>query len=90
MSEFQTTMAVGNLQQSDSKDSGNRTVKYLRPIRADTSLQRGLLRRQGYVGEFTVEPRSFSEILDAGLLFQLLHQLFPLFREADVLATQCS
>ncbi|MFL6426782.1 MAG: hypothetical protein ACJ71S_00950 [Acidobacteriaceae bacterium] len=28
MSEFQTTMAVGNLQQSDSKNFGNRTVKY--------------------------------------------------------------
>jgi hypothetical protein len=26
MSEFQTTMALGNLQQSDSKDLGNRTV----------------------------------------------------------------
>jgi hypothetical protein len=29
MSEFQTTMALGNLQQSDSKDYGNRTVKYV-------------------------------------------------------------
>jgi hypothetical protein len=29
MSEFQTTMALGNLQQSDSKNSGNRTVKYV-------------------------------------------------------------
>jgi hypothetical protein len=28
MSEFQTTMALGNLQQSDSKNSGNRTVTY--------------------------------------------------------------
>ena len=28
MSEKQTTMALGNLQQSDSKDFGNRTVKY--------------------------------------------------------------
>jgi hypothetical protein len=28
MSEFQTTMALGNLQQSDSKNYGNRTVKY--------------------------------------------------------------
>lgn len=28
MSEFQTTMAVGNIQQSDSKNFGNRTVKY--------------------------------------------------------------
>jgi hypothetical protein len=28
MSELQTTMALGNLQQSDSKDVGNRTVKY--------------------------------------------------------------
>jgi hypothetical protein len=28
MSEKQTTMALGNLQQSDSKDPGNRTVKY--------------------------------------------------------------
>ena len=28
MSEFQTTMALGNLQQSDSKNFGNRTVKY--------------------------------------------------------------
>jgi hypothetical protein len=28
MSELQTTMALGNLQQSDSKDLGNRTVKY--------------------------------------------------------------
>jgi hypothetical protein len=29
MSEFQTTMALGNLQQSDSKDVGNRTVKFV-------------------------------------------------------------
>jgi hypothetical protein len=29
MSEFQTTMALGNLQQSDSKNFGNRTVKYV-------------------------------------------------------------
>jgi hypothetical protein len=29
MSEFQTTMALGNLQQSDSKNYGNRTVKYV-------------------------------------------------------------
>jgi hypothetical protein len=29
MSEFQTTMALGNLQQSDSKDYGNRMVKYI-------------------------------------------------------------
>ncbi|HEY3988825.1 MAG TPA: hypothetical protein VGM02_05965 [Acidobacteriaceae bacterium] len=28
MSEFQATMALGNIQQSDSKDYGNRTVKY--------------------------------------------------------------
>jgi hypothetical protein len=28
MSEFQTTMALGNIQQSDSKNFGNRTVKY--------------------------------------------------------------
>ena len=28
MSEKQTTMALGNLQQSDSKDLGNRRVKY--------------------------------------------------------------
>jgi hypothetical protein len=28
MSELQTTMALGNLQQSDSKDLGDRTVKY--------------------------------------------------------------
>jgi hypothetical protein len=28
MSEFQTTMALGNLQQSDSKNFGNRTVAY--------------------------------------------------------------
>jgi hypothetical protein len=28
MSEFQATMALGNIQQSDSKDFGNRTVKY--------------------------------------------------------------
>lgn len=28
MSEKQTTMALGNLQQSDSKDLGNRTVRY--------------------------------------------------------------
>jgi hypothetical protein len=29
MSEFQATMALGNLQQSDSKNYGNRTVKYV-------------------------------------------------------------
>jgi hypothetical protein len=29
MSELQTTMALGNLQQSDSKNLGNRTVKYV-------------------------------------------------------------
>jgi hypothetical protein len=29
MSEFQTTLALGNLQQSDSKNYGNRTVKYV-------------------------------------------------------------
>jgi hypothetical protein len=29
MSEFQTTMALGNLQQSDSKNYGNRRVKYV-------------------------------------------------------------
>jgi hypothetical protein len=29
MSEFQTTMALGNLQQSDSKNYGNRIVKYV-------------------------------------------------------------
>jgi hypothetical protein len=29
LSELQTTMALGNLQQSDSKNLGNRTVKYV-------------------------------------------------------------
>jgi hypothetical protein len=29
MSEFQATMALGNIQQSDSKDYGNRTVRYV-------------------------------------------------------------
>ena len=36
MSEFRTTMALGNLQQSDSKNYGNRTVKYVTVDRGQT------------------------------------------------------
>ena len=80
MSEFQTTMALGNIQQSDSKDFGNRTVKY---VTVD----------QGQTHHFSVtfsgdKATSVSSRLDARLLFQLLHQVFPLGGERCVLAAQ--
>jgi len=56
MSEFQTTMALGNLQQSDSKNFGNRTVEVCYGgSGTDTSLQRSFFGRQGNVGDIQLE-----------------------------------